>query len=77
MTELTSKEFERQVEEVINLVNENHDKYVRDQERLQEAGNRGFNAKMKNVLNRIMGTPEVVTKKQVIYYYVDKIKKTI
>jgi len=77
MTELTSKEFERQVEEVINLVNENHDKYVRDQERLQEAGNRGFNAKMKNVLNRIMGTPEVVTKKQVIYYYVDKSDRLI
>ena len=50
---------------------------IRDQERLQEAGNRGFNAKMKNVLNRIMGTPEVITKKQVIYYYVDKSDRLI
>lgn len=68
MAELSDREYERQIEEVINIVNENHDKYLEEQSLLEQAGNRGINAKMRKVLNRIMGIADETTSKKIVYF---------
>ena len=71
MRELTEQEFIKQSNDMINIVNENHERYQKDQELLEQAGNRGVNAKMKKVLNRILGNPEPVIKKEIIHMSLD------
>jgi len=72
MTELSSVEFERQTDEVIKMVNDHHDEYVREQERLLNEQNKGFNALRKKILSRITGyNTEKTTKKEVIHFIND------
>jgi len=77
MRELTDKGFIERANDVIDIVNENHERYKREQELLEQAGNRGVNAKMKKVLNRILGNPEPVIKKEIIYMSLDEKERLI
>lgn len=69
MAELSKKTYDEQTEEVLSIVNAKHDAL----KRLDEAGNKGVNAKMKKILDRLMGIPE--TPKKVIYFYNDNNEK--
>lgn len=68
MTKLTEEKFQEQVDQVIKIVNDNHERYVKEQQLFAE-NNNSFNSLKKKILSRITGYQnEKITKKHIVQF---------